>query len=336
MTLKKIIAGATAIAALAVLAPMTAQAEENAPAAAATTSETAAKLATVHFMGAKGLIQDVAYDAATQTFATYAAGIQAPAVEGKVFAGWSYSEGTPVDPTQTVSGDIYVYATYKDAPTAKDATVSFYGADQNLIQTVTFKAGTQTFATYALGIQAPTVEGKVFAGWAFASNEGDKLVDTTETVSGDWAVYATYKDAPKTDDTKENVVSFYDADQNLIQTVGYYAKDKAKFSQYAAGIQAPAVKGKVFTGWAFASNDGDVAVDPDAVVTGNWAVYAMYKDAPKKADTKGDQTKKTAAKTKAKKNAILGETGSAVAGIAVFAVVALAGAAVITLLRKRV
>ncbi|WP_033509294.1 hypothetical protein, partial [Bifidobacterium angulatum] len=62
----------------------------------------------------------------------------------------------------------------------------------------------------------------------------------------------------------------------LIQTVGYYAKDHVKFSQYAAGIQAPAVEGKVFTGWGFASNDGDVPVDPDAEVTGNWAVYAMY------------------------------------------------------------
>ena len=29
----------------------------------------------------------------------------------------------------------------------------------------------------------------------------------------------------------------------------------------------------------------DVAVDPDAEVTGNWAVYAMYKDAPTEDDT---------------------------------------------------
>ena len=60
---------------------------------------------------------------------------------------------------------------------------------------------------------------------------------------------------------------------------------------------APAVEGKIFTGWGFASNDGDVPVDPDMVVTGNWAVYAMYKDAPtddsKKDDSKpADTTKK--------------------------------------------
>ena len=38
----------------------------------------------------------------------------------------------------------------------------------------------------------------------------------------------------------------------------YYAKDHVKFSTYAAGIKAPAVEGKIFTGWGFASNDGDV------------------------------------------------------------------------------
>ena len=81
-----------------------------------------------------------------------------------------------------------------------------------------------------------------------------------------------YKDAPTEDDTTQNVVSFYAGTDKLIQTVGYYAKDKVKFSQYALGIQAPAVEGKIFTGWGFASNDGDVAVDPDAEVTGNWAV----------------------------------------------------------------
>ncbi|WP_270199669.1 hypothetical protein, partial [Bifidobacterium pseudocatenulatum] len=124
-----------------------------------------------------------------------------------------------------------------------------------------------------------------------------------------------------------------------IQTVGYYAKDKVKFSQYALGIQAPAVEGKIFTGWGFASNDGDV--------TGNWAVYAMYKDAPtddskkddskpadttKKNDTKGN-TKKTVAQ-KIKK-AVLGNTGATVGGVAVFAVIALLGFAGITVLRKR-
>ena len=125
-------------------------------------------------------------------------------------------------------------------------------------------------------------------------------------VTGDWAVYAMYKDAPTEDDTTQNVVSFYAGTDKLIQTVGYYAKDKVKFSQYALGIQAPAVEGKIFTGWGFASNDGDVPVDPDMVVTGNWAVYAMYKDAPtddsKKDDSKpADTTKKNDTKGNTKK-----------------------------------
>ena len=145
------------------------------------------------------------------------------------------------------------------------------------------------FSTYAAGIQAPAVEGKTFTGWGFASNDGDVAVDPDAEVTGNWAVYPMYKNAEKKDDTTQNVVSFYAGTDKLIQTVGYYAKDHVKFSQYALGIQAPAVEGKIFTGWGFASNDGDVPVDPDMVVTGNWAVYAMYKDAPTDDSKKEDR-----------------------------------------------
>ncbi|WP_346973707.1 hypothetical protein, partial [Bifidobacterium angulatum] len=178
--------------------------------------------------------------------------------------------------------------------------------------------------------------------------DGDVPVDPDAEVTGNWAVYAMYKDAPAKDDDTLNVVSFYAGTDKLIQTVGYYAKDHVKFSQYAAGIQAPAVEGKVFTGWGFASNDGDVPVDPDAEVTGNWAVYAMYKDAPKQ-DNKKDDVKPadTVTKNDAKKNnnktvaqkiqqAVLSDTGAAVSGVVVFAVIALIGFAGITILRKRI
>lgn len=223
------------------------------------------------------------------------------------------------------------------------ATVTFYTADGHSIQGVTWQKGT-AFSQYALGIQAPTIEGKTFTGWAYS--EGTMLKDTDQ-VFADIAVYATYADTPTQDDNTQYTVSFYAGADQLIQTVSYYAKDKVKFSQYALGIQAPAVEGKIFTGWGFASNDGDVAVDPDAEVTGNWAVYAMYKDAPtddskkddskpadttKKNDTKGN-TKKTVAQ-KIKK-AVLGNTGATVGGVAVFAVIALLGFAGITVLRKR-
>ena len=226
------------------------------------------------------------------------------------------------------------------------ATVTFYTADGHSIQGVTWQKGT-AFSQYALGIQAPAVEGKTFTGWGFASNDGNVAVNPDAEVTGNWAVYPMYKDTPTSEDKTLNTVSFYNTKNELIQTVSYYAKDKVKFSTYAAGIQAPAVEGKIFTGWGFASNDGDVAVDPDAEVTGNWAVYAMYKDAPtddskkddskpadttKKNDTKGN-TKKTVAQ-KIKK-AVLGNTGATVGGVAVFAVLALLGFAGITVLRKR-
>ena len=313
-------------------------------------------LNTVSFYNTKNeLIQTVSYYAKDKVkFSTYAAGIQAPAVEGKTFTGWGFASNdgdVAVDPNTVVTGNWAVYPMYKNAEKKDDTTqnvVSFYAGTDQLIQTVGYYAKDHVkFSTYAAGIQAPAVEGKIFTGWGFASNDGDVPVDPDMVVTGDWAVYAMYKDAPTEDDTTQNVVSFYAGTDKLIQTVGYYAKDKVKFSQYALGIQAPAVEGKIFTGWGFASNDGDVPVDPDMVVTGNWAVYAMYKDAPtddskkddskpadttKKNDTKGN-TKKTVAQ-KIKK-AVLGNTGATVGGVAVFAVIALLGFAGITVLRKR-
>ena len=307
------------------------------------------------YAGTDQLIQTVGYYAKDHVkFSTYAAGIQAPAVEGKIFTGWGFASNdgdVAVDPDAEVTGNWAVYPMYKNAEKKDDTTqnvVSFYAGTDQLIQTVGYYAKDHVkFSTYAAGIQAPAVEGKIFTGWGFASNDGDVPVDPDMVVTGNWAVYAMYKDAPTEDDTTQNVVSFYAGTDKLIQTVGYYAKDKVKFSQYALGIQAPAVEGKIFTGWGFASNDGDVPVDPDMVVTGDWAVYAMYKDAPtddskkddskpadttKKNDTKGN-TKKTVAQ-KIKK-AVLGNTGATVGGVAVFAVIALLGFAGITVLRKR-
>ena len=307
------------------------------------------------YAGTDKLIQTVSYYAKDKAkFSQYALGIQAPAVEGKTFTGWGFASNdgnVAVNPNAVVTGNWAVYAMYKDSPKQDDNTqytVSFYAGTDKLIQTVSYYAKDKAkFSQYALGIQAPAVEGKTFTGWGFASNDGNVPVDPDMVVTGNWAVYPMYKNAEKKDDTTQNVVSFYAGTDKLIQTVGYYAKDHVKFSTYAAGIQAPAVEGKIFTGWGFASNDGDVPVDPDMVVTGNWAVYAMYKDAPtddskkddskpadttKKNDTKGN-TKKTVAQ-KIKK-AVLGNTGATVGGVAVFAVIALLGFAGITVLRKR-
>ena len=230
--------------------------------------------------------------------------------------------------------------------TQSDSTiveVSFYAADGTFIQNVGNPKGT-AFSLFSSSAKAPSIEGKTFTGWAYS--EGTMLKET-EQVFTNISVYATYADTPAQDDNTQYTVSFYAGTDKLIQTVSYYAKDHFKFSQYALGIQAPAVEGKIFTGWGFASNDGDVPVDPDMVVTGDWAVYAMYKDAPtddskkddskpadttKKNDTKGN-TKKTVAQ-KIKK-AVLGNTGATVGGVAVFAVIALLGFAGITVLRKR-
>ena len=348
---KKIIAGVAAVATLAALAPAVAMAEGNQNQNSAVSTQSDSTIVEVSFYAADGtFIQNVGNPKGT-AFSLFSSSAKAPSIEGKTFTGWAYSEGTMLKETEQVFTNISVYATYADTPAQDDNTqytVSFYAGTDKLIQTVSYYAKDKVkFSTYAAGIQAPAVEGKTFTGWGFASNDGDVAVDPNTVVTGNWAVYPMYKNAEKKDDTTQNVVSFYAGTDKLIQTVGYYAKDKVKFSQYALGIQAPAVEGKIFTGWGFASNDGDVPVDPDMVVTGNWAVYAMYKDAPtddskkddskpadttKKNDTKGN-TKKTVAQ-KIKK-AVLGNTGATVGGVAVFAVIALLGFAGITVLRKR-
>ena len=286
---KKIIAGVAAVATLAALAPAVAMANTAQNQNSATFAQAEEEYATVTFYTADGhSIQGVTWQKGT-AFSQYALGIQAPTIEGKTFTGWAYSEGTMLKDTDQVFADIAVYATYADTPTQDDNTqytVSFYAGADQLIQTVSYYAKDKAkFSQYALGIQAPAVEGKTFTGWGFASNDGNVAVNPDAEVTGNWAVYPMYKDTPTSEDKTLNTVSFYNTKNELIQTVSYYAKDKVKFSTYAAGIQAPAVEGKTFTGWGFASNDGDVAVDPDAEVTGNWAVYPMYKNAEKKDDT---------------------------------------------------
>ena len=286
---KKIIAGVAAVATLAALAPAVAMANTAQSQNSATFAQAEEEYATVTFYTADGhSIQGVTWQKGT-AFSQYALGIQAPTIEGKTFTGWAYSEGTMLKDTDQVFADIAVYATYADTPTQDDNTqytVSFYAGADQLIQTVSYYAKDKAkFSQYALGIQAPAVEGKTFTGWGFASNDGNVAVNPDAEVTGNWAVYPMYKDTPTSEDKTLNTVSFYNTKNELIQTVSYYAKDKVKFSTYAAGIQAPAVEGKTFTGWGFASNDGDVAVDPNTVVTGNWAVYPMYKNAEKKDDT---------------------------------------------------
>ena len=286
---KKIIAGVAAVATLAALAPAVAMAEGAQSQNSAASAQSDSTIVNVSFYAANGtLLQSTGWPKGT-AFSMYALGVQAPTIEGKTFTGWADSEGTMLKDTDQVSTNIAVHATYADTPAQDDTTqytVSFYAGTDQLIQTVSYYAKDKVkFSTYAAGIQAPAVEGKIFTGWGFASNDGDVPVDPDMVVTGNWAVYAMYKDAPTEDDTTQNVVSFYAGTDKLIQTVGYYAKDHVKFSTYAAGIQAPAVEGKTFTGWGFASNDGDVAVDPNAEVTGNWAVYPMYKNAEKKDDT---------------------------------------------------
>lgn len=236
--------------------------------------EDAAKQVTVTFHDAAGFkLYQVTLDQDT-LFAKFTEKLQAeaglPEKDGVKPTGWSTrpnGEGMSLTGDVQIGVSVDVYPIY---PTpAKLATVSFYNADQSLVQTVSYEAGTQKFSVYALGIE-PTVvpAGKVFAGWAFASNDGDVPVNPDEVVKGDWAVYATFKDAAP---AKVNV-TFLDKDGNVLANRDGKAGDL--FGSFAAP-EASAVPGKVFTGWALP--DGALAEEGYAV-NEDLTVTATYKN----------------------------------------------------------
>ena len=226
----------------------------------------------------------------------------------------------------------------------QNCTVYFHQQDDgSVLNTVEYACGTVSFGVYAGNAVAPSVEGKVFTGWAAIASDGSEYpVDSSTIVNADLHVYPMYKDAPE---EGEWDVSFYDNDNNLIQTVSYNKASEASFDTYAMSVEAPAVDGKVFAGWATIASDGSYhPVDPASVVTGNWAVYPMYKDAPTEPEEPGkdDETttpaedeQKTDENKPDENKSALGETGSAVLGVSVFALLLAAGSAVIFVMRKR-
>ena len=149
----------------------------------------------------------------------------------------------------------------------QNCTVYFHQQDDgSVLNTVEYACGTVSFGVYAGNAVAPSVEGKVFTGWAAIASDGSEYpVDSSTIVNADLHVYPMYKDAPE---EGEWHVSFYDNDNNLIQTVGYNKASEASFDTYAMSVEAPAVDGKVFAGWATIASDGSYhPVDPASVVT---------------------------------------------------------------------
>ena len=118
---------------------------------------------------------------------------KAPAKEGKVFAGWNTKQdGTGVAFTEdtVVTDDITVYAQWKDKEYT--ITVDPNGGNWNgdtAIKTQQIKEN----ETFKLP-EAPTKEGKVFAGWN-TKQDGTGVAFTEDTVvTDDITVYAQWKD----------------------------------------------------------------------------------------------------------------------------------------------
>lgn len=210
MTLKKIIAGATAIAALAVLAPMTAQAEESTPAATETTNSQVANQQSVpvlyHMNG--GSINGVSGDGSVQVPAGQTILDKLPTAvdlqrDGYKFAGWAYTDGTPVQSSDVakLGKDYYeVQAQWTsltpEQPTATyNVIVSTNGGTvqngENAGQTGDLQYQVKEGTNLLSVLPKLKRDGFDFVAWHYADNAGTQ-VGAQDTVKGNVTVYATW------------------------------------------------------------------------------------------------------------------------------------------------
>ncbi|MCQ2192981.1 MAG: InlB B-repeat-containing protein [Paludibacteraceae bacterium] len=143
-----------------------------------------------------------------------ATAVDAPAVDGYEFIGWSDSSFT------NVTKDLDIYARY-----ARLFNVSFYTKDSVLIESQKVEKGMP-----ATAVDAPAVDGYEFIGWSDSS---------FTNVTKDMDVYAQY--------IRLFNVSFYTKDSVLIES------QKVEKGKSATAVDAPAVEGYEFIGWSDSS-----------------------------------------------------------------------------------
>ncbi|PLS29619.1 InlB B-repeat-containing protein [Bifidobacterium parmae] len=283
--------------------------------------------------------------------------------DGYTFRGWHYEDvaahgtNTTVKATDTVTGDVTVIALWDVADPDSGMNVKTYDV------TVKTKGGVidggefdgQSGDVKFTAAENDTLldklpklkrDGYTFRGWHYedvAAHGTNTTVKATDTVTGDVTVIALWDVAdPDPDMNVEQFTVVYNTNGgNINGEVGDFSVQVAKGDTILDKLPTTdeiVRDGYKLSGWQYAETGTDKdgsAVKATDTATGN--VYKIVAQWTKVA-AKGDQSKTdAAAKADAKKNdgAILGETGSAIAGVAVFALVALAGAAAVMLLRKR-
>ena len=160
-------------------------------------------------------LQTVEYKS-DQAFGLFSEGI-APEKDGFEFAGWVYGDDnhTAVDPTDLVTGDWHVYASYvkKDAPQAKVFKVTFW---DGLTWTEDAVVEVEEGKTVAAPTD-PACEGFKFEGW-FVDKALKEAYDFSTPVNGDMVLYAKWSKTAEAPKDEQKPVTPSDKNAGLPQT----------------------------------------------------------------------------------------------------------------------
>lgn len=211
--------------------------------------------------GGSGSIEPVTILSGDKIVISDGTGLTAPA--GKGFGGWSTSSDKEELDISKLSGDITLYAVWKDILTI---TYDANGGTGS-IEPVTFVSGWKTDLSDGKGLTAP--EGKAFRGWSLSKDKVEK-VDFYKLTSST-TVYAVWK----------NIYTIsYDANggTGTVKPQDVVEGDEITLSD---GKDLKAPRGKAFAGWSTSSSS--VVPFDAASINSDVTLYAVWTEgeAPK-------------------------------------------------------
>lgn len=202
---------------------------------------------------------------------------ETPTMEGKVFAGWSYSSqgGSVVDlskPLSTSLGYVKLFATWTDAAQTT-VDVNFHANNGKFADGGNEQYGVTDSKGYIHQPAAPTRDGYVFAGWTF-DKAGTKSVDFSQPVSaksGSVDLYAQWTKA-KEDKTKDIM---YVANGGQFADGNTFQQGVTDTDGVARQPAAPSRDGYTFAGWTY-DKDGKQPVDFTQAIPGGGKSATFY------------------------------------------------------------
>ena len=200
--------------------------------------------------GGTGTIDPTTIKAGEKFTISDGTGLTAP--EGKVFGGWSTSKDKEELDITEITGDITLYAVWKDAeaPAVETVTITFDldgGTSVLPLTTIAVEKGTEVKAADYASF-APTKEGYTFKGWA--TEKGGAIIEQV-TVTEAATLYAVWEQnavAPEVEDLALDLstalwTQFCDVEQNGDGSVTLtMSKGDAEWQKGEFGFAIPADK----------------------------------------------------------------------------------------------